>query len=428
MPQIVFVSLFLGLVSGIQPVEVRIGPDVRSVRITIDGKDAATIREPPWKAKINFGNDILPHQVSAIGCDERGEEIARASQIVNLRRPFAEVAIEVKHENATPAAIELIGRHRQFIHPKSARITLDGKRLAVSKSFTARLPRLDWTRPHIISADMRFPDGNVARRELVISGGISYTSGSELTAVVIRRTSETFGKLDGCFSAGGVALRTAAFERTNALVVVVKDPNAGDAGLALRRMGVTGKKFFWEETQLARDSTLRVMFPVAQRFRQQQEESILFEKSVDLDAEEAPFAKLLALPFHFTDFEEPRRVADAVAVAGLETLMPMRRRAVVLVLGNSADHSMYKPATVRRYLAAIGVPLFVWSFSGPRPDLAETWGAVQDISNPGSLVEAVAQLRRVLDEQSIVWVAADSLTALRVKAKEGCGVEVLAGR
>jgi hypothetical protein len=39
MPQIVFLSLFLGLVSGIQPVEVRIGPDVRSVRITIDGKD-----------------------------------------------------------------------------------------------------------------------------------------------------------------------------------------------------------------------------------------------------------------------------------------------------------------------------------------------------------------------------------------------------
>ncbi len=164
-------------------------------------------------------------------------------------------------------------------------------------------------------------------------------------------------------------------------------------------------------------------------FSQQRQETVLFETSVDFDADDQPVAKLLTLGFRFgRRREEPRQVADAVAVAGAETLLPARRRAVVLVLSNKADHSMYKPVTVLRYLAAVGVPLFVWSLTGPRPDLAGAWGEVEDVSQQDRLREAVVKLRRVIDEQAIVWVPADPLTALRVKAKESCAVEVLAGR
>src|SRR5688572_19257902 len=79
-----------------------------------------------------------------------------------------------------------------------------------------------------------------------------------------------------------------------------------------------------------------------------------------------------------------QRLADAVAVAGLQALSGGRPRAVVLVLGGAPeDASRYDPATVRRYLAAIRVPLFVWSVekdAAASPALA-AWGKVEDTSN-----------------------------------------------
>ena len=118
--------------------------------------------------------------------------------------------------------------------------------------------------------------------------------------------------------------------------------------------------------------------------------------------------------------DEQRRWADAVAVAGVRAMEGGRRRAVILVVDQSdADASVYKPVPVRKYLAAIGVPLFVWSPFGPRPDLAGTWGDVVDISSPTKLEHATEALRRALDAQRIAWVAADPVMALR-SIKESC--------
>jgi hypothetical protein len=91
-------------------------------------------------------------------------------------------------------------------------MTLDGTPLRV-RSFTARLPALDWTRPHIIAAEMIFDDGAVARRELVLNGGFSASVGAELTPILVtQQSAQAIGTLDGCFSADGVELRTASVE------------------------------------------------------------------------------------------------------------------------------------------------------------------------------------------------------------------------
>jgi hypothetical protein len=83
--------------------------------------------------------------------------------------------------------------------------------------------------------------------------------------------------------------------------------------------------------------------------------------------------------------------------------------------------SVHSAAVVRRYLDALGVPLFVWSVDGPRPDLAATWGNVDDVSSIPKLIEAAGRIRRALAAQRIVWVSADPLTALRAQIKDGCG-------
>jgi len=99
------------------------------------------------------------------------------------------------------------------------------------------------------------------------------------------------------------------------------------------------------------------------------------------------------------------RIADAVASAGLAAVNGNRRRAVVLILsGEEKDASQYDVARVRRFLAALRVPLFVWSLGDPKPgSTAAAWGAV-DVTMVRHLYAAVTQVKDELDSQRIVMV------------------------
>jgi len=125
---------------------------------------------------------------------------------------------------------------------------------------------------------------------------------------------------------------------------------------------------------------------------------------------------------------EPRQFADAVAVAALSTLEKGHRRAVILVLSKLPDTSLYSAPVVRGYLEEVGVPLFVWSPDGARPDLAAAWGRIDDVSTQAGMEAAVARLNASLAAQRIVWVAAEPLTALRAEAAVGCGLLPVAHR
>ncbi len=106
----------------------------------------------------------------------------------------------------------------------------------------------------------------------------------------------------------------------------------------------------------------------------------------------------------------------------MSTLERGRRRAVILVLSKTPDRSLYSPPVVRRYLEEVGVPLFVWSADGRRPELVNTWGQVDDISTTAGLQAAVWRLNDSLARQRIVWVAADPLKALSAEGAERCGL------
>jgi hypothetical protein len=155
--------------------------------------------------------------------------------------------------------------------------------------------------------------------------------------------------------------------------------------------------------------------------------SILFPTTDDLDAARSGVLYPLLLSYEPKPGEgEKRQFTDAVAVAGLQAVTGARRRAVVLVLSSTADASDHDPAAVRHYLAALGVPLFVWSVRGPRPDLAGTWGDVDDISSLPKLQAAAARLQHALDEQRVAWVEVDPVTALALRADGRCGITPLA--
>ncbi|HEY4597397.1 MAG TPA: hypothetical protein VIJ02_13435, partial [Thermoanaerobaculia bacterium] len=121
------------------------------------------------------------------------------------------------------------------------------------------------------------------------------------------------------------------------------------------------------------------------------------------------------------------RFADAVAVAGLEATTENRRRAVLLVLTpEGKDQSRYDPAVVRRYLATLRVPLFVWCVGDPKPgSAAASWGKVEIIRQAKELSRAVAVLREALDAQRIVMVDGRLLPQSIALSPKAAGVELV---
>lgn len=99
------------------------------------------------------------------------------------------------------------------------------------------------------------------------------------------------------------------------------------------------------------------------------------------------------------------RIADAVAVAGLQAAAVAGPRAVLLVLAAGArDGSRHAPLAVRRYLAAIHVPLFVWSVDEPDNSAREDWGTIEHIGTQTRLDHAYKLLREELAAQRVVLV------------------------
>lgn len=426
--QIVFLTLFLGLVSGTQPVALQVSGPVKLVRVYLGDKEVAVVTPPSWSAVVDLGADLAPRELVAVGFDEKNREVARVSQILNLPRPTAEFDIVVEGRVAS-----LHWRHLMNVRPDRAKAVLDGKALAIDEALRAKLPKLDPDVPHVIAAELHFPDGTLARRELVIESTRSDTVGTELTPVLLRETAKKHpATWDGCLStAAGKPVRTAAVEKPPALLIIVRDPDpmeiAQPLGMTMRGGAGWNGKSLKAALPLDPDTYQRILWPVARRYADgTRVTSILFEPSPDISATSSGVLNMLLLGYVGESADSKRQFADAVAVAGVRAITGSWRRAVVVVLSASDDASKHNPAEVRRYLQSVGVPLFVWSLTGPRPDLLATWGEVEDVSGIGKLGEAVKRLRKTFADQRVAWVDVDQLGGLQLKAKASCGIETIA--
>ena len=430
--QIVFTTLFLGLVAGMQTVSLQVSGPVHLVRVMLDGREVAVITQPPWKTNVDLGQDLVPRELAAVAFNKRGDEVARATQMLNLPRPTAEfeIVLERGARDAITGA-SLKWRHLTNAQPQQVKISLDGKPLKPDAKFRVGLPKLDVTVPHVIAAEILFEDGFLARRELVIESERSDSVGTQLTPILMRETGSRHpAKWDGCLTAAkGKAVRTAAVETPRAIVIFVRDPDPFEVEKTLtptmRIRAGTPTDYLKQTVLLSRNTFGRMLWPVAQRFVNGDDTaSLLFPPSVDVDLSQSGVLWLLLKHYGDDDVPEiPRQYTDAVAVAGVKAITGSQRRAVVLVLSSKDDASRYSPAVAKRYLQTVGVPLFVWSMTGPRPDLADSWGEVIDTSNVFKLGAEVKRLRDVLATQRVAWVDVDPLAALRVKAGRDCGIQ-----
>src|SRR4051812_26543586 len=414
-------------------VDLQVGPGVRTVRMLLEDRAVAVLNQPPWRATIDFGSSIVPSKLVAIGFDAGGNEIARTTQLINVPRPVAEFNITLQNDAAgVPATAQFKWEHLVGAKAELATLTVDGKPVPMDKSGAiARLPRLDMKRPHLITGEMKFEDGFVTRRELVVGGEVTDTAESEMTPIGVRQSGTATANLSDCFTSDGAPIRVGAVEKLPALVLFVLDPDPEDP---LRKLnpqlgaGLLQKMEVRHVFPLDPGTFMRVIFPMAERHSTTSNSTTeLFPPSSDVPSQEGGLIWFLTRPYEKSfDPTAPKMFTDAVGVAGLNAITRAHRRAVVLVLSAHPDASAHNPASVRNYLASIGVPLFVWSASGPRPDMRAAWGEIDDISSRVKLQIAVNRLRAELASQRVAWVATDPVTALRIHATGKCGITPLA--
>src|SRR4051812_49337805 len=404
--QLVFITLFLGLISGRRQVDLQAGPAIKSIRILLDGRQVAELQKEPWSAIVDFGPLITPGELVAAGYDEDGKEVARESQLVNLPHPTAEFVIVLQHdEKGAPASVELRWKHLFGSVPLTSSLVVDGQNVALDGSMRATLPRLDMGRLHVIAATISFQDV-VARRELVVGGARGETAETQLTPIAVRASTDSIPHPDAnCFTKAESPVRLAAIEKSAGLVIFVLDPDQEAMLKALnpsRGLGTQANEMLVKMIALDRGTSMHVQWTVAEKPRttSHSSSSVLFPATDDFEAGDTGLVWFLThMSGNHEDDATPRQAADAVVVAGLNAMKGARRRAVVLVLSRHNDASSYGGAVSRRYLSSIGVPLFVWSLDGSRPELRDVWGDIDDVSSLSGLHVAADRLRAELASQ-----------------------------
>jgi hypothetical protein len=433
---IAFETLLLGIIFGRVPISVMVAPPVTTVEVRLDGASIGTLHGPPWTLEHDFGDGPLPHQLTAVGFDASGREVGRATQWVNFGRERAAVSALLERDPMTrqPVAVTVAWNEVTGDKPLSTRATLDGAPLPVTGPSRIALPNVDLAQPHLLSVEVTFPDDLQARTDLAFGGDIIDTAESELTAVAVvlppdKESLET-RDLQGVLSVDGLPMQPVAVEKGRAEVVLVMDRQVQDE-ILFRKLprgwsdaGLSRSDRFWgDEDRLFAVDTVPETRHIGTRGSR-----ILFRSSAPrLLSRIDEFSLLFGISSTFQSGPVgDQTIPNAVAVAGARVAAGNHRRAVVVLLAElpaaeraarSANGSpvpttkiqdsyKFDIAAVKAYLAALDVPLFVWSLTGatPGPITAE-WGPAESVSTSKSLRAAAKKLKAQLAAQRIVWFA-----------------------
>lgn len=427
---VAFVTLFLALIVGVQPVQLAVGTGVDHVVLRLDGKRVSTIRQPPWSASVDFGKRLQPHRLEAIAYGSDGGKLGAVSQWINLPRQPAESSLVVDTEGPDAVA-RLSWRSIRGTDPIAIRFSFDGQEIPVADPSRIQLPSYDPQSLHFLRAELDFPDNLSSVVEVTLGGRWLAQTSSELTAVPIevesRRRALKLSDLDGHVQVGGRRARLSAIEEGPAQILLV---TAGDArrdfnGMveraqsearerrarlgfqALERLRRSGDPLL---TVLRRGDWIRFVWPRPQSVRDASTAYDVFNYSREFTSDDGSFVTLLTEVRPPGDAAGEQRLSDAVAVAGLLAAARSRRRAVILIANpESTDRSQFDPAQVRGFLESLHVPLFVWTPSAEPQRVAVTWGETEDISDLHAFEQALQHVASTLERQRILWIEGESL-------------------
>lgn len=396
---LMFVTFFLGLTTGIRPVEVAVGPGVAAVELRLDGRTAATLTQPPWKVSVDLGLEPEPHELLAIGRDADGAEVARARQMVNMPHPPAEATLMLLPGSGGRARrARLSWQSTRRTPPERIAVTFDGRPVPLEASREIVLPDYVPEQIHFLRADLDFPHNLVASVEIIFGGHDVDEARTELTGIPAFFTGapRTPADLEGAFLADGKPASVSAVEEGPGEIVVVRDEEARTPLLGVKR-----RPFY--NLDLRPGQKIRFCWPVTRPADEVPESYDVFMRSADFTAKSGGLHAFLTIPMAPAVSMKPR-FADAISVAALSASGRNRARAVLFLYGGSPDASRLAPEVVRRYLAKLRVPLHVWAVNLPAARKAERWGKVTVVRDYPAFLAAGRALLDDVAAQRIVWL------------------------
>jgi hypothetical protein len=419
-----FLTLILGLAWGERPVAVAVRGDVAIVELRLDGFVAGQLVGAPWKGSVDFGPDLLPHELVAVALDSSGKEIGTARRWVNLPRPSAEASFVLEMPSPDGTRVARLSWHCIGVdRPLESKLTFDGKPFKVPTLSRFELPAYDPSNVHLLRADLDF--GRKAATAVAFVGGQERDQTSaELTAVPIRLTGAgpvpSASAMADWFLADGKPVRIEAVEEGKAQVMIVADHEAeGD----LRRLGK--HKSSEAPMRLPSFAEYFVGIPFAGERRQSDYVYHVFPLDGPLDPKDGDVASAVA-----TRMARLRRMplvlenlSFAVASAATSASEGGHRRAVVVILGpRPRDAGELTPALVKSFLESLRVPLHVIQVD-PGPDL-RAWGELRHAPTRPLLAKAVAAIADDLERQRIVWIQGAYLPQSISLAPQAAGIEL----
>jgi len=434
---ITFLSLFLGLVTGPHQVQVAVSDPVVAVEFRLDGEVVAVDHDEPWSAECDFGTELLPHRLTAVALGEKGEEVGRADQWINLPRPRVEAGLVVEAGEDGGRRVRLVWESMEHDRPSSITVTLDGERLAPGADGTYPLPSFDESHPHILRAELLFPGDERSHVDAVVGGELGEGVSVAMTALPVlatRRTEPTATSLTGAILTGDEPAEVIAVERGPFEVVVVLEQSAVP--------GLGGHGRFLDLTPAYASTGIRLDEGDGVRFMSATPTRVasgslpydLFPISTPFTSDDGELPYLLT-HINLGSAETGQRVADAVATAGVQAAAGNRRRLVLLILGHRwKDESQLSIAEAKRYLESLDVPLVVWTTGAAQsrtvsddriPITMKTeWGKARNVATITRLLENATRLLDVLSKQRIVWVEGNHLPSQIRLTKGAQGIEL----
>lgn len=415
--EIVFASRLLGLVAGEQRIQVQVDAAVHSVEVQRDGVRIAALQQAPWSAVVDFGRELAPHELTVVAFDREGHELGRDRQAVNVARAPAEIGVLLDRDVNGAITASIRWSHYAHRYPNLVIVKLDRRVIRKGATMTTfPLGIVNLSSIHVLDVEVGFPDRIRSRKEIAFGGaaGFSEQVPAEMTPVAVRQRTDTGNASTNCLCVGGQSLPAVTIERGRGAALFILN---GGRGL-LKRIDLPDGLF------ALHDYEIDIVNPVAELIERPDGVTRLY----DVQSMEGGKGIRRVLAAARTPVG-PAQIADAVGAAALRALRGGHRRVVIVVLGDAPapDRSVHSPSVMRRYLQRVGVPLRVWSLVGPRPDLAETWGEVRDVSTAANLLAATEDLRQELGSQRVAWLPVAPLDAFRVIANADCPYEPLAG-
>ncbi len=403
---VAFETLLLGIIFGTVPIRLMVEPPVAAVELRLDGSAVGVVHGPPWAIDCDLGSGPMPHELTAVGRDAAGREAGRVTQWINLGRERIKVAAMLERDalSGRPDAVRLAWHAARGTEPRAVTVTLDGAPLPVADRQRVPLPPLDLTRPHLVSAEVTFGRTLTGRADLAFGGDVADRAETELTSVAVvvppGLAQVSLAALEAAFAVDGAPAQPVGVEMGRAEVVVVHAASV-EFALSPWRLGDPGASGPDEDV-------FSVMSTAPEPATTEAGVQDLFRASqpmrLALLGRAAQFRILAAKPGPM----EAGAVDNAVSIAGAEAAGSNHRRAVVLVLAGGSEplNVTMTVNAVRAYLAAIHVPLVIWSLDGTAlAPGASSWGQVEDATTPARRQEAADKLVAALASQRIVWFA-----------------------